>query len=63
MSDPTKAAHLRKQIERSERHTASLKTKLAEAERTNAKPSDQVITDPPKFTAQPIDHNDPDAGL
>lgn len=63
MSDPTKAAHLRKQIERSERHTTSLKTKLAASERKNVKASDQVITDPPKFTAQPIDHNDSDIGL
>lgn len=63
MSDPTKAAHLRQQIERSERHTASLKTKLAAAERQNVKASDQLISTPPKFTAEPADPNDPDRGF
>lgn len=63
MSDSTKAAHLRKQIERSESHTASLKTRLTAAERKNVKASDQLISAPPKFTAEPADPNDPDRGF
>ncbi len=63
MIDLKKTAHLRRQIESSERRTSSLKAQLAEAERENVKPSDQIVTDPPKFTAQPVDHNDPDIGL
>lgn len=63
MIAPKKTAHLRKQLESSERRTASLKTKLAEAERENVKPSDQTIIDPPNFAAQPTDHNDCDLGF